>query len=192
MQFSIPVYSLTGEAGCKQYLAASDSRKISKKMDFDFPDIQEACPVCFVSGHAIWKGYFLRRFCCPILDYYGWIWARKGYCEPKKTHFSMLPDFCIPQICWSKFLFSQLLHLKGKFLSVAFDWDIESSTLYWIGALLVKLLRINSHLYCQQSPLTNSVCELQSFSSEEMKILPFLADFKWNKKIKPSATGPPF
>ena len=192
MQFRIPIYSLTGTLGCKQYLAASDCRISSKKMAFEFIDIHKACLVCTRSGCAIWKGYYSRHFLCPVLEYDGRIWIRKGYCKTNNTHFSMLPDFCIPSIRWSKFLFAELLKRKFKSFLKDFDWDISFSTLYWVGALLIKLLRINSHLYLAHPPNTNSVSELQNYTSEEMQKLPLSENFNWNKQIKPSATSPPF
>lgn len=192
MQFSIPIYSLTGILGCKQYLAASDSRISFKKIDFDFLNIHKACPICSRPGCAIWKGYYSRKFYCPILEYDGRIWVRKGFCKFKKTWFSMLPDFCIPYLRWSKFIFSELICLKEKSFFRAFDWEIPFSTLYWIGALLVKLLRINCTLYLHHPPVTNSVHELKAFSSENLQNLPFSKNFDWNKKIIPSGTSPPF
>jgi hypothetical protein len=192
LQFSIPIYSLTGVQGCKQYLAASDSKKSFKVIDFVFTDIRQSCPVCSASFCAIWKGYYSRHFTCPILDYDGRIWIRKGECKSRQVHFSMLPDFCVPYLRWSKFLFLELLKFKGPSFFNSFNWDISFSSLYWIGALLVKLLRINDHLYLSSSPRTNSICELQNHSSIEVQNLIFLNDFNWNKQIKPSATSPPF
>jgi hypothetical protein len=104
----------------------------------------------------------------------------------------MLPDFCIPYLRWSKFIFSQFLSLKVTSFFNAFDWDLAFSTLYWMGALLVKLLRINSHLYLQHSPRTNSIHELKNYSSEVMQKLPLMSEFNWNKQIIPSGTSPPF
>jgi hypothetical protein len=192
LQFSISIYSLTGIEGCKQYLAASDSRKISKKFDFYFPEIHSSCSVCSLHGCAIWKGYYSRRFVCPKLDYNGRVWIRKGFCKSQKVHFSILPDFCIPYLRWSKFIFSQFLSLKETSFFNAFDWDVAFSTLYWMGALLVKLLRINSHLFLQHPPRTNSVHELKNLSSEVMQKLPLMSEFNWNKQIIPSGTSPPF
>lgn len=191
MQFSIPIYSLTGEVGCKQYLEASDSRIISKSFDFSFPHIQNACPVCTGPADAIWKGYYRRAFFCPKLDYSGRIWIRKGFCKSKKTHFSMLPDFCVPGIRWSKFMFCALLCFKDSSFFKSCPWEISFSTLYWIGALLVKLLRLNSGLMLLDPPATNSISELQNYCSEELHSLPFMTEFNWNKKIIPSALSPP-
>jgi len=192
LQFKIPIYSLTGTPGCKQYLEASDSRISSKKMDFEFIDLHKVCLVCARPGCAIWKGYYSRHFFCPVLEYDGRIWIRKGLCKATNTLFSMLPDFCIPSIRWSKFIFVELLKQKFESFLKDCDWDISFSTLYWIAALLIKLLRLNSHLYSIQPPNTNSVSELQNYISEEMQKLPLLDNFNWNKQIKPSATSPPF
>jgi hypothetical protein len=191
LQFSIPVYSLTGTLGCKQYLAASDSRFSFKKIDFDFLDLRKSCPVCSASGCAIWKGYYSRHFFCPVLEYDGRIWIRKGFCKTRFTHFSMLPDFCIPYLCWSKFMFVELLSRKFKSFSKDFEWDLSFSSLYWIGALLVKLLRINSHLLLLPSPQTNSIHELKNFESLSTPNLLFGIDFDWNKIIIPSGLSPP-
>jgi hypothetical protein len=160
-------------------------------MDFDFIDIRKACPVCSQSACAIWKGYYSRHFYCPILEYNGRIWIRKGLCKTLEINFSMLPDFCIPYIRWSKFLFGELLTRKFESFSKDFDWDLSFSTLYWIGAFLVKLLRINSHLFLIAAPQTNSIHELKNFFDKIPKSFPHRPDFNWNKQIKPSATSPP-
>ena len=192
LQFSIPIYSLTGYLGSKQYLEEFDLKNSSKSFTFVFPEIHKVCPVCSLPNDAIWKGFYSRDFCCPILDFDGRIKIRKGFCKSSKVHFSMLPDFCIPYLRWSKFLFVELLKLRSTSFFRSFDWDISYSTLYWIGSLIVKLLRINAHLYLPPPPRTNSVCELQNYSSSEIQNLLLLTDFNWNKKIKPSSTSPPF
>lgn len=191
LQFSIPIYSLTGTLGCKQYLAASDARESIKKIDFAYPDITKSCPVCSCSGCATWKGYYSRSFTCPILEYEGRIWIRKGFCKSKKAWFSMLPDFCIPYLRWSKFVFVELLKRKFNSYSKEFDCELSFSTLYWIGSLLVKLLRINSSLYLSLPPATNSVHELKAFSSADLHSLPWKSEFCWNKEIIPAALSPP-
>lgn len=191
MQFSLAIYSLTGTLGCKQYLAVSDSRISAKKLVFDFPDLRKSCSVCARSRCATWKGYYSRHFFCPVLEYDGRIWIRKGYCKSTNTHFSMLPDFCIPYLRWSKFIFREILARKFKSFSKDFDWDLSFSTLYWIGVLLVKLLRINSHLTLLHPPETNSVHELNNYSSHGLKNLSLASDFNWSKKIIPSALSPP-
>jgi len=191
LQFSIPIYSLTGTLGCKQYLAASDSRVSSKKMDFLLPDIQQACPACSRPFCAVWKGYYSRHFTCKILEYDGRIWVRKGLCKTKKIHFSMLPDFCIPYLRWSKFIFAELLSHRFKSFSNSLEWDLSFSTLYWIGALLVKLLRVNAPLFLLHPPQTNSVHELKNYSSGDLQNVPLRPDFNWNKKIVSSGLSPP-
>lgn len=191
LQFSIPIYSLTGELGYKQYLKEFDSKNSSKSFTFVFPEIHRVCPVCSLPNDASWKGFYSRGFHCPILDFDGRIRVRKGFCKSKQVYFSMLPDFCIPYLRWSKFLFVELLRPRNASFFHSFDWDISFSTLYWIGALLVKLLRINSYLYLPLPPRTNSVSELQNYSSEEIQKLPLSNKFNWNKQIKPSATSPP-
>lgn len=191
MQFSIPIYSLTGTYGCKQYLEASNSRKNNEILDFSFIDIHNACPNCSLPGCALWKGYYTRKFFCSKLEFNGRIWIRKGFCKTKKINFSMLPDFCVPDLRWSIFVFFHLLNLKGLSFFSSLDLDISFSTLYWIGSLLVKLLRINSHLYLQHPPKTNSTCELKSFSLESIKKLPLNPEFNWNKQIIPSSNSPP-
>jgi hypothetical protein len=192
LQISIPIYSLTGIDGCKQYLAASDAKKKFKICDFIFPTIYKNCLICHCAGCAIWKGYYSRQFFCPKLEFNGRIWLRKGFCKTTKTHFSMLPDFCVPDIRWSKFTFTELFNLKDLSFFHTFDLDIAFSSLYWIGALLVKLLRINSHLFLQPPPESNSVCELKNFSFELMSNLPLRPEFDWNKVIIPSSNSPPF
>ncbi len=191
LQFSIPINSLTATPGCKQYLEASDCRKSFKKIDFEFPDIKSSCPVCSRPICAVWKGYYSRHFYCPILEWDGRIWIRKGYCKSKKIHFSMLPDFCIPYLRWSKFIFVEFLRLRKESFFRAFDWDISFSTLYWLGALLVKLLRINSHLYLLPPPDLNSIDQLKNYSFKNMQVLLLSEEFNWNKKIIPSAHSPP-
>ena len=191
LQFSIPIYSLTGIQGCKQYLAASEARESLKKIVFAYPDITKSCLVCSFSGCATWKGYYSRSFFCPILDFDGRIWIRKGLCKTKKVNFSMLPDFCIPYLRWSKFIFVELLKRRFNSYSKEFDWELSFSTLYWIGSLLVKLLRINSSLYLSLPPSTNSVHELKIFSSADFHGLVWEGEFDWNKKIIPSALSPP-
>lgn len=191
LQFSIPIYSLTGDLGSKQYLEEFDSKNSSKKFTFVFPEIHKSCPVCSLTNDAIWKGFYSRSFYCPVLDFNGRIRVRKGLCKSKQVHFSMLPDFCIPYLRWSKFLFSELLKKRSASFFHSFDWDISFSTLYWIGSLLVKLLRINSHLYLSLTPSTNSVCELQNYSFPEVQRLIFSTIFNWNKQIKPSSRSPP-
>jgi hypothetical protein len=191
LQFSIPIYSLTGKPGCKQYLEEFDLKNSSKIFTFIFPNIHKTCPACSRTNDAIWKGFYSRGFYCPTLDFHGRIKIRKGFCKSGKVHFSMLPDFCIPCLRWSKFLFVELLKKRSASFFHSYDWELSFSTLYWIGAFLVKLLRINAHLYFICAPRTNSVCELQNYTSGELQKLPLLDAFSWNNQIKPSATSPP-
>jgi hypothetical protein len=103
----------------------------------------------------------------------------------------MLPDFCIPYLRWSKFIFNELLSRKFKSFSRDFDWDLSFSTLYWVGVLLVKLLRINSHLFLLPFPQTNSIHELKNFSSMNLQNALIDTEFNWNKKIISSGLSPP-
>ena len=172
-------------------LAASESRKIFELFEFNFPDIHKKCPVCSASHCAIWKGYYSRSFFCLKLDFNGRIWVRKGLCKSTQTHFSLLPDFCIPYLRWSKFMFGQLLCSKRESLFQACDWRLAFSTLYWIGAYLVKLLRLNAHLYTSPPPATNSTCELMNYASDDINDVLLSSNFNWSKKIIPSSTSPP-
>lgn len=191
LQFRIPIYSLTGISGCEQYLAASKARKISETFKYAFPDIHKVCLVCLCANCAIWKGYYSRMFTCEKLNFFGPVWIRKGLCTTRQVHFSMLPDFCITYVCWSIFMFLQLFILKGKSFFYAFDSDVAYSSLYWKGALLVQLLRINASLYLQHPPKSNSISELKSFSFELMEKLLLLPEFNWNRRIISSAVYQP-
>jgi hypothetical protein len=194
VQISIPIYSLTGIPGCKQYLNASSSREINHKMFFIFPDILKECPICHRPNCAIWKGYYSREFDCIILAVKGRIWIRKGLCKTTHTHFSMLPDFCVPYIKWSKLFFIRLLELfilSDKSYFRSFDFDISFSSLYWMGTYLVQLLRLNADLFLTPPPASNSVFELKNYSFWPTKKILVGPEFVWSKRIIQSGNSPP-
>lgn len=196
MQFSLSIYSLTEIPGCMQYLAGSKTRKKSETMKYVFPDIHKDCPVCHGERCAIWKGYYSRKLFCQVLGFFDSIWVRKGLCKTTGTHFSMLPDFCIPGIRWGKLFFLNMLEVfessKKSFFN-SFDFDIPFSSLYWMGAYLVQLLRLNAELFSRPPSLSssNSVLELKNYSFEPTKKVLLRSDFVWSKRIIRSGNSPP-
>lgn len=194
MQFSLSVYSLTDIPGCEQYLLASKKRKKNETINYIFPDIHNDCPVCHGERCAIWKGYYSRKFVCAILANNCQIWVRKGWCKTTLTHFSMLPDFCIPNVSWGKLFIIKIFEMyvqSKKSYFCSFDFDISFSSLYWIGVYIVKLLRLNAEFFLNPPPSSNSVIELKNYPLKSTKEVLLLDDFVWSKRIIQSGNSPP-
>jgi hypothetical protein len=86
----------------QQYLNASDSYFNRKRqgravsMDFPFPAIFDACPVCQTACGAIYRGYYRRWVICPQALFMGWVAIRTGLCKAKKRRFALFPSFLVP------------------------------------------------------------------------------------------------
>jgi hypothetical protein len=131
-------------------------------MYYPFPDISERCLMCGMAGCARWKGYYLRRLRCAVVEFDGKVAIHVGRCRTQKRDFSYSPSFVIPYRQISRMSLLEFIfqwHPLGK-VQEGIDWFLEgiesgservseafklaTSTAYgWIYGL-ATLLRLHS------------------------------------------------
>lgn len=148
-----------------QYLSASDAYLAAKPytpMYYPFPNVSEKCLLCGLAGCARWKGYYLRRLRCAVIEFNGKVAIHVGHCRIQKLDFSYCPSFVIPYRQISRMSLLEFIfqwHPVGKvqkgidwFMEglesgseeLSNAWELASSTAYnWIYGL-VTLLRLHS------------------------------------------------
>ena len=101
MQIHLPIFANNGLSGVEKYIAASDKYLHSsvhyRKMDYEFPNIHQQCPICSAGHCARWKGYYARCLQDSSLGLFQKIAIRYGRCQWFKIEFSFLPDFLLPR-----------------------------------------------------------------------------------------------
>jgi len=96
----------------RQYLNASDAYFKRKRqgravsMDFPFPAIGGACPVCGGRCGAIYRGYYRRGAICPAALFVGFVAVRTGFCKARRKRFALFPEFLIPFRSFSRTAFA--------------------------------------------------------------------------------------
>jgi hypothetical protein len=77
-------------------------------MEFPFPAIAGACPVCGTACGAIYRGYYRRWVICPRALFIGWVAIRTAFCKHHRRRFALFPEFLIPFRCFSRAAFLRL------------------------------------------------------------------------------------
>lgn len=77
-------------------------------MEFPFPAIRAACPVCGRACGAIYRGYYRRRAVIPEVPFLGWVAIRTAICGQTGARFALFPDFLIPIRSFSREAFARL------------------------------------------------------------------------------------
>ncbi len=195
MQRCLNIISINGKDGALQYLNFSDLylKNKSLKIRTLFPDIYSSCPICKRSACAIWKGYYLRRFFDPELNFDGQVIIRKAICRTKKINLSYLPDFMIPRVFWSRYflimIIYQFQHASSFFKAMI--WEIPFSTMYWLGQFIIKTIRINPNLINMRIPDSNCIREMQIFEFLPVDAILLNPKILWPSQINPSSRSPP-
>ncbi len=80
----------------EQYLRASEGKESAprySRMEYVFPEIREACPVCSGVACAQWRGYYARLIFCTEMESLRRIFIRTGRCRATGRAFSAVPSF---------------------------------------------------------------------------------------------------
>lgn len=80
----------------EKYLCASDAKGVAPKysrMEYGFPDIKVACPICRSADCAQWRGYYRRLIFCTEMEELTRIYVRVGRCRRTKGSFRAVPSF---------------------------------------------------------------------------------------------------
>ena len=77
-------------------------------MDFPFPEIARACPVCSGPCGAIYRGYYRRGMICPAALFIGFVAVRTGFCKATSRRFALFPEFLIPFRSFTRTAFAWL------------------------------------------------------------------------------------
>jgi hypothetical protein len=64
-------------------------------MDYPFPGIASACPVCGHACGAIYRGYYRRWAVVPEAGFIGWVVVRTAFCRRLRRRFALFPDFLV-------------------------------------------------------------------------------------------------
>lgn len=80
----------------EQYLRACDAKEAAprySRMEYDFPEIHEACPICRGGDCAQWRGYYRRLIFCTEMEEIRRIFLRVGRCQATGRSFRAVPTF---------------------------------------------------------------------------------------------------
>lgn len=80
----------------EKYLRASEAKEMAPKysrMEYDFPEIKEACPVCGDANCAQWRGYHRRFIFCAEMEELKRIFIHVGRCRKTRESFTAAPSF---------------------------------------------------------------------------------------------------
>ena len=153
-------------------------------MNFLFPNVKEKCPCCGLARCSRWKGYYLRRVRCAVVEFDGEVAIHVGHCQTQKRDFSYSPSFIIPYRQISRISLREFIsqwHPLGK-VQTGIDWllegieagaekisetlEVATSTAYgWIYGLLT-LLRIHSNTLKTLPPESTSIREVRRLPPE--------------------------
>lgn len=157
-------------------------------MLYPFPDVGKSCLLCGLSKCARWKGYYLRKLKCSVVEFDGKIAIHVGHCKTQKRDFSYCPSFIIPyrQISrMSLFEFIAQWHplekikrgihwfmdgLESGHGSDSDTWELATSTAYnWIYGLVI-LLRMHSNVFDIIPPESVSVRAVRTLPPRILKL----------------------
>jgi len=79
-------------------------------MEFPFPAIATACPVCGGRCGVVYRGYYRRGAICPQALFVGFVAVRTGFCKARQKRFALFPEFLIPFRSFSRAAFAKLWH----------------------------------------------------------------------------------
>jgi hypothetical protein len=80
----------------EQYLRASEAKEVAprySRMEFAFPGIKEACPICGDADCAQWRGYYRRFIFCTEMEELKRIFLHVGRCQKTRESFLAYPSF---------------------------------------------------------------------------------------------------
>lgn len=123
-------------------------------MEYPFPTIATACPICDKACGAIYRGYYRRWAIVPEAPFIGWVAIRTAECRRTGGRFALFPDFLIPIRSFSREAFSRLTRAwRGEAARIVDDVDrwfhgldgevyLSASTLYAQLHYVVRELRL--------------------------------------------------
>ncbi len=80
----------------EQYLRACDAKEVAprySRLEYAFPEIRKACPVCQAPDCARWRGYYRRFIFCTEMEEIRRIFLRVGRCQATGESFRAVPSF---------------------------------------------------------------------------------------------------
>jgi NADPH-dependent 7-cyano-7-deazaguanine reductase QueF len=80
----------------EKYLRANEAKEAAprySRMEYDFPEIKAACPICGNADCAQWRGYYRRLIFCTEMEELKRIYVRVGRCRKTKESFRAVPSF---------------------------------------------------------------------------------------------------
>ena len=80
-------------------------------MEFSFPEIASACPICGRACGAIYRGYYRRWVICPLALFIGFVAIRTAFCKHERRRFALFPNFLIPFRSFSREAFGRIWKL---------------------------------------------------------------------------------
>lgn len=88
--------SIPDKMAFEQYLRASETKEAAprySRMEYGFPEIREACPICRARDCAQWRGYYRRLIFCTEMEELRKIFIRIGRCRSTGESFRAEPSF---------------------------------------------------------------------------------------------------
>lgn len=113
-------------------------------MEYSFPAITTACPICGLACGAIYRGYYRRKAVVPEVPFVGWVAIRTAVCRRTGARFALFPDFLIPIRSFSREAFAQLARAWRKSAARLVD-DVDR----WFHGLEGEVYLPASTLYAQ-------------------------------------------
>lgn len=113
-------------------------------MEYPFPAIATACPLCGGACGAIFRGYYRRRAVVPEVPFLGWVAIRTAVCRRTGGRFALFPDFLIPIRSFSREAFARLTRAWRESAARLVD-DVDR----WFHGLEGEVYLSVSTLYAQ-------------------------------------------
>jgi hypothetical protein len=176
-------------------------------MYYPFPKVGESCLLCQKKGCARWKGYYLRKLRCAVVEFDGKVAIHVGHCKTQKRDFSYCPSFIIPyrqisRMSLQEFIsqwhpldkvkkginwFMEGLESGSKIVSEGFE--LATSTAYnWIYQLVI-LLRMHSNTLEVLPPESVSIRAVRALPAQILALC-FNPHLNWTPGIDHNRAPP--
>jgi hypothetical protein len=150
-------------------------------MDYPFPTISGACPICSRGCEAVYRGYYRRWAICPEAPWIGWVAIRTGYCKATRRRFALFPEFLITfrsfsrqallwlYLCWSGTPDRLIQSVDAWFGEFHREVYLSLFTLYSQLRFLISQIRSGSQLFGIKASSFTTLYALRDLSPEKVE-----------------------
>ena len=150
-------------------------------MQYGFPAIATACPVCGRACGAVYRGYYRRWVVCPESRFMGFLAIRTGFCKARRRRFALFPSFLVPFRGFSRAAMLMVWQTwksdAGKLQESVDAWVfgvgrevyLSLSTIYSQLLFLTRQLQAGPALFGTGVISANALCGLASLHADSVE-----------------------